>query len=102
MEEDTRKRVRTLLYQVFEPLPPGAENTFLESLADAFFIPNTDQLHELTDELTAIAKYRFGLFVEKFIFAIGNYILDLLEDLIRDAINFILEWEENLQRLYSV
>ena len=96
LAEDTRGRIRHLLYQVFEPIPPGAEQGFLDSLGDQRFIPNGDQLGDLTDELAAISKDRFALFVEKFVLAIGNYVQDQLEELILQIIDLILNWEKHL------
>lgn len=93
---ETRARVRRLLYQVFEPIPPGTEQDFLDSLADQFFIPNGDDLRELTDELAAISKDRFALFAERFLLAVGNYIFEQLDQIIRDVIDLLLNWETHL------
>lgn len=96
LPEDTRSRVRHLLYQIFEPIPPGAEQDFLESLGDQLFIPNGDQLRELTDELAAISKRRFALFAERFVLAIGNYILEQLEEILLQVIDLVINWEKHL------
>jgi hypothetical protein len=93
---ETRGRIRQLLYQAFEPLPPGGGQDFLENLADDLFIPNEAQLRELTDELVAISQARFALFVEKLVLAVGNYVLEQLEDLLLQAIDLILNWEKHL------
>lgn len=96
LPDDTRRRVRQLLYQVFEPIPPGDEQGFLDSLSNDLFIPNSEQMGVLTDELVAISKDRFGLFVEKFVLVIGNYILEQIEEFILWAINLVLHWETHL------
>jgi hypothetical protein len=96
LPDDTRKRVRNLLYQVFEPIPPGLETDFLSSLADQFFIPNGNQLQQLTNELAAISKDRFGQFVEKFILKMGEYIEEKLEELIQAVIDLVINWEKHL------
>ncbi|MFZ7116411.1 MAG: hypothetical protein ACO1G9_13605 [Bacteroidota bacterium] len=93
---DTRRRVRNLLYQVFEPIPPGRGHDFLTSLGDDFFIPNIDQLNRVTYELATISKDRFILFVEQFILKVGEYILKLLEDLILAIIDLVVNWEQHL------
>lgn len=93
---ETRTRVRHLLYQVLEPIPPGREHDFLEDLADQLFIPNGDDLRELTDELASIAKRRFGDFVQKFALAIGNYVLEQLEELLLDLVDLVIHWERRL------
>lgn len=93
---ETRTRVRRLLYQVFEPIPLGQETSFLERLADDFFIPKEADLRALTDELTAISKERFVLFAREFVSRIGNYILELLEEFILAVVDLILNWENTL------
>ena len=92
----TRSRVRQLLYQVFEPIPPGAEQSFLDSLADQLFIPNCNDLRELTDELMKISKERFALFTEQFFLVVAKYILAQLEQLISSIIGLLLHWETQL------
>jgi hypothetical protein len=93
---DTRARVRRLLYQVFEPIPPGQERDFLDRLGDDFFIPKEADLRALTDELTAIAQERFVLFAREFVGRIGNYILELLEEFITAVVDMIVNWERTL------
>ncbi len=96
LPDDTRKRLRRLLYQVFEPIPPGEEADFLERLADDFFIPKEADMRALTDELTQIAKDRFVLFVRAFAQRIGEYILGLLEAFIDQVVDMVLDWEKTL------
>lgn len=96
LTDDTRRRVRNLLYQVFETIPPGKEQDFLSSLGDDFFIPNVDQLQQVTNELATISKERFIQFVEQFILRVGEYILEKLEKLILAIIDLIVNWEEHL------
>jgi hypothetical protein len=90
---DTRSRVRNLLYQVFEPVPPGSGQTFLENLADDFFIPSRDDLEQLTNELVKISSGRFALFVEKFVLKMGKYARHEIEESVRAAVNFAKEHE---------
>lgn len=96
LTNDTRRRVRNLLYQVFETIPPGKEQDFLSSLGDDFFIPNVDQLQQVTNELATISKDRFIQFVEQFILRVGEYILEKLEELILAIIDLIVNWEKHL------
>ena len=96
LKDDTRKRVRNLLYQVFETIPPGKEQDFLSSLGDDFFIPNVNQLQQVTNELATISKDRFIQFVEQFILRAGEYILEKLEELILAIIDLIVNWEKHL------
>jgi hypothetical protein len=96
LKDDTRKRVRNILYQVFETIPPGKEQDFLSSLGDDFFIPNVNQLQKITNELATISKDRFNQFVEQFILRTGEYILEKLEDLLLAIIDLIVNWEKHL------
>jgi hypothetical protein len=103
LDSSTRERIRALLYQVFEVIPPGKEGDFLEKLGDDFFIPNVDDLNTVTLELAEIAKTRFGLFAKEFIQGIGLYILEQLEAFILAAIDLVVNWEKHLaQRLLDL
>lgn len=96
LADDTRKQLRNLLYQIFEPIPPGKERDFLDSLADDFFIPNIDQLQQVSNELATISKERFVLFVEQFILKVGEYTLKKIEELILAFIDLVVNWERYL------
>ncbi len=96
LPDDSRRRVRMLLYQVFEVIKPGQEQEFLEELQNQLFIPNVADIQALCRELAEIAKYRFGLFAEKILLNIGRYILESLEDLFQHLLHLILDWEKNL------
>ena len=82
---------------MFEPIPPGAEKGFLDSLGDQLFIPNVDQLNEF-DRLSWLRflSTRFSLFAEKFVLAVGNYILEQLEEIILQIIDLVVNWEKHL------
>lgn len=96
LSDDTRRRVRNLIYQVFEPIPPGRGRDFLTCLGDDFFIPNVNQLQQVTNELANISKERFIHFVEQFIIKVGEYILEKLEELILAIIDLVVHWERYL------
>jgi hypothetical protein len=96
LPDDTRKRVRMLLYQIFEVIKPGKEKDALEELRNQLFIPNLKDIEALTRELAGIAKYRFCLFAEKILLNIGKYILESLEELFLHLVGLVLEWEKKL------
>ena len=96
LPDETRKRLRRLLYQVFEPIAPGEEASFLERLGDDFFIPREADMRALTDELTQIAQDRFVLFVRAFAQRIGERILGLLEPFVDQVVDMVLAWERML------
>jgi hypothetical protein len=92
----TRTRIRQLLYQVMEPIPPGRGQDFLESLADQFFIPNEEDLQALTHELATISRQRFGEFARRSVLAIGNHLLEQLETLLLGIVDLVVNWEAHL------
>ena len=96
LPEETRKRVRMLLYQIFEIIQPGKEKDFLEELGNQLFIPNVKDIEALTMELVEIAKYRFGLFAERILLSIGKFIMEGLEDLFNYLADLIISWEKDL------
>jgi hypothetical protein len=97
---DTRRRLRLILYDVMETLPPteAAQRDFLANLTDQFFIPNEAQLSELTDELLEISGARYQLFVEKVLETGGNWILETIEDFIQQFAADVLRWAKQLDR----
>jgi hypothetical protein len=98
LPEDTRRRLRFILYDVMETLPPGAaeQADLLTNLSDQMFIPNVESVNELKDELLLISQERFRLFVEKVLLAGADLIMDAFEDFIRDLIDAISKWAEEL------
>lgn len=101
LPENVRTKLRRLLYEVFEPLPPGTEKDFLTQLGDDFFIPDEKILKQVTNELVKISKERFLEFVKMFIVKAGDYVLNKIEDLIEEVQKLILEWEKNIAKTIS-
>lgn len=101
LPDNVRKKLRTVLYQVFEPLPPGTEKDFMAKLGDDFFIPDEELMKQLTKELVKISKERFLEFVKMFILKAGEYVLNKIEDLIDEIQKLILEWEKELAKAIS-
>jgi hypothetical protein len=99
LPDDTRRNLRFVLYDVMETLPPGAAEQagFTANLADQFFIPNQASLQELADQLLAISRDRFALFVERVLEAGGNFILQATEAFIQDVIRTVLQWAKDLE-----
>ena len=93
---DVRARVRGILFEIMEPLPPGDPQSFLDELADQFFIPNGEHVGELRDELLAIAQQRFGLFVEKVMVNAGEMLADAIADFIAEVTAVIEKWGKDL------
>lgn len=96
LPSDTRSRVRQILYEIMEPLPPTGQQDFVDELADQFFIPNREHLAELSEELLEISRDRFGLFVEKVLQSAGQLLLDAIVEFIDQAIQTIKDWERRL------
>jgi hypothetical protein len=98
LPDETRARLRGILYEIMEPLPPGGGQSFLEELGDQFFIPSGEHVDALRDELLAIAQDRFGAFVEKVLLNAGAMLLDEIADFIADVLATIRQWEKDLLR----
>jgi hypothetical protein len=98
LPDDTRARIRGLLYEIMEPLPPGGGQSFLEDLADQFFIPSGEHVDALRDELLAIARDRFGAFAEKVLLNAGDMLLDAIAEFVADVLETIRQWEKDLQK----
>jgi hypothetical protein len=103
LPEDTRRALRFTLYDVMETLPPSdaAQASFIDNLSDQFFIPNRDSLDELTQELFAISRSRFELFVQRVLEAGAQFALDAIEDFVAQAIQTILKWASDLESAIS-
>jgi hypothetical protein len=93
---DVRARVRHILFEIMEPLPPGDAKGFTDELADQFFIPNGEHVEELRDELLAIACDRFGQFVEKVLVNAGDLMIRAIADFLEQAAAAIEQWVKDL------
>lgn len=98
LPDDVRTRVRHSLYEVFELLPPGSADSFLEQLGDDFFVPNLDSVNELKDELLAISVQRFTRFAEAMMMAAAAAVAALLQALYDETVALIQKWEKDLDK----
>lgn len=104
LPEETRRRLRFVLYDVMETLPPtaAAQTDLLHNLADQFFIPNEEALGELAEELLEISRDRFQLLVVRVLEAAGQLILAAIEDFIRDTIEAVTKWAQDVEDAIKV
>jgi hypothetical protein len=93
---DVRARLRGILYEIMEPLPPGAPKAFVDELQDQFFIPNGEHVDELRDELLAISQQRFGQFVEKVLVDAGEVLTDAITEFMAEVAAVIEAWADDL------
>ncbi len=100
LPEDTRQRLRSVLYDVMEALPPtqAERASFLTNLADQFFIPNEDSVRALSDQLLAISRQRFQLFVERVLETGGTLLANAIEDIIKQVVETVLHWATELEQ----
>lgn len=96
LPDESRKRLRMLLYQIFDIIKPGQEQTLLNDLKNQFYIPNVNEIQALCKELTDIAKERFILFAEKVLVNIGKFIMDSLKEFFLHLLSLVVNWEKNL------
>lgn len=98
LPDDTRARMRGILYEILEPLPSGSGQSFVEDLKDQFFIPNGEHVNALKDELLAISRERFGLFAEKVLGSAGTLLSELIADFVDSIIATVRQWEKDLAK----
>jgi hypothetical protein len=98
LPDDTRARIRGILYEIMEPLPPNGARAFVDDLGDQFFIPNGEHVDALRDELLAISRERFGRFAEKVLEGAGSMLLEALADFIAEALATIRQWEKDIAK----
>jgi len=98
LPEETRHNLRFALYDVMETLPPAEadKSSLVENLADQFFIPNQESLEDLSEQLLAISRERFQLFVERVLEASGQVVLGIIEHVIQEVIKTVLKWAKDL------
>jgi hypothetical protein len=99
LPHDVRRRLRFILYDIMETLPPSdaAQASLIDNLSDQFFIPNRDKLDELTQEVLAISRDRFALFVQRVLEAGAAFVLQAIEDFIAQAVTAVLKWVGDIE-----
>ena len=98
LDESQRAKIRTLMYEVIDPLPRSAGRGFLQELGDAGFMPNTEAMTALATELAAIGGERFLQFVTRLIELIGTKILEELAETLEAAQRQLQQWVDDAQQ----
>jgi hypothetical protein len=97
LSDAQRARIRSLMYQVVDPLPLGADRDFMHALADDAFMPNADKMMELALELAAIGGERFLMFVQKLLELLARKLLEELAELLEAAHRMVEQWLQDTQ-----
>jgi len=98
LDEAQRSKIRSLMYEVIDPMPSTAGAGFLQELGDGAFIPNNDAMMALAAELAAIGGERFLQFVAKLIELIGTKILEELAEVLEAAQRQVEQWVDDAQQ----
>ena len=98
LDEAQRSKIRSLMYEVIDPLPSTAGAGFLQELGDGAFIPNNDAMMALAAELAAVGGERFLQFVAKLIELIGTKILEELAEVLEAAQRQVEQWIDDAQQ----
>jgi methyl-accepting chemotaxis protein len=98
LDEAQRSKIRSLMYEVIDPLPSTAGAGFLQQLGDGAFIPNNDAMMALAAELAAVGGERFLQFVAKLIELIGTKILEELAEVLEAAQRQVEQWIDDAQQ----
>lgn len=97
LPDNTRKKIRTLLYDLFAPLPPDPENIMDVILSDNG-IPNPTKLEALAKELMRIAMNNFITFVTNVLARAGEIILEELWEVVEDIEKEVEEWVDAVEQ----
>jgi hypothetical protein len=92
-----RSRIRSLMYRAIDPLPLDADQAFLQLLAQDAFIPNSEDMLALSQELMAISAERFLIFVQKLLELIGRKFLEELGQVLEAAGRAVAQWLDEAQ-----
>jgi hypothetical protein len=99
MPPERRARVRDLMYQMIDTVPPGADASMIESLKAAGMVGNAEAALELTQLLGEEIAGNLLRFVEALLTRIAAALLELLVDAIRDIQRAVEEWLRDLEEL---
>jgi BMFP domain-containing protein YqiC len=97
LSDTQRATIRSLMYQVIDPLPLNADRSFIQLLASDAFIPNGDKMEALARELAAVGAERFLMFVQKLLELIARKVLDELADVLEAAHQMVVQWLADVQ-----
>lgn len=91
-----RQRLRSLMYQVIDPLPATGGGAFLDELARDNFVPQLEAISALAQELGGIGLERFFRLVELLLQRIGLKLLEDLAQAIQAAVEAVVELAEDV------
>lgn len=97
LSETQRTRIRSLMYEVIDPLPVDAGSDFMQQLGDSAFMPNGQAMMALATELGAIGGERFLQFVAKLIELIGRKILEEMAEILEAVQRQLQQWVDDTQ-----
>jgi hypothetical protein len=90
--DDTRARVRGLLYEIIEPLPPGTPADFMAQLRDGLFLPNPDAARALADELLGLTGKHLQDFLTRVLARLAELMLEDLQAVIESIEQAVRGW----------
>ncbi|MCP4418195.1 MAG: hypothetical protein GY805_16355, partial [Chloroflexi bacterium] len=99
LPDSTRRHIRNLLYEMIETIPPGTDATFLDQLADDFFIPNFDTVQALAGELGTIILKNMEAFLTRVLQRIAEIVLEEIGEIIDDIKEQIEAWVNEIEQL---
>ena len=89
---ETRARIRSLLYEIIEPLPPGSPADFMAQLGDTLFLPNPDAVRALGDELLGLTGKHLQDFVTRVLARLVELVLEDLQAAIEAIEETVRGW----------
>lgn len=99
MPPERRARVRDLMYQMIDTMPPGSGADTLESLKSAGMVGNAEAALELAQLLGGEIASNLLRFIQALLAHLAQALLALLEDVIEDIQRAVEQWVDGLKAL---
>lgn len=97
LPEDTRAKIRELLYEILAPLPASNQENFWTNLKRENSIPNLEALQSLGWEMTEMAADTLNKFLTRVLQRIAELSLEYLSEEIEAIIQQVEEWIDNIE-----
>ncbi len=102
LPEDTRAKIRELLYEILAPLPASNQEDFWTNLKRENSIPDLEALQSLGWEMTEMAANTFNRFVTRVLQRIAELSLEYLMEEIEEIIQQVEEWIDDIEEVLQI
>ncbi len=102
LPEDTRAKIRELLYEILAPLPASNQKDFWTNLKRENSIPDLEALQSLGWELTEMAANTLNRFVTRVLQRIAELSLEYLMEEIEEIAQQVEEWIDDIEEVLQM